>query len=265
MAEQLETSRLDQKTKSRHVLNLHAINATFSVYIAECIWEIERRAIVIFRSCQHDFPRVRQMSVLFLTCLLAACQYKASASFSPALDVYSSYKDKIQGTYLLHVASDQLFGEFRVSGYDCSAHSYSLDLTQAFEGSVVRTIENLIERIDQSEIALDRHALRLQGYRGLIRVIGEDIEVDIKVIPGFWSAEMEAETKLTAAYVVDGLEGRLAGGRVYAEGKERHDAGAACSGGTIAVGKSAERALRRLMQQLGERIANEPRLRHSTE
>jgi hypothetical protein len=134
-----------------------------------------------------------------------------------------------------------------------------------FEGSVVRTLENLVEQVGRSESLLDREALRLHGYRGLIRVIGEDLDVDIKVIPGFWSAEIEAETKLTAAYVVDGLDGRLAGGRVFAEGKERNDAGAACGGGAIAVGKSAERALRRLMQQLGERIANEPRLRQSTE
>ena len=263
MAELLDAWVGGHRNKWRKADNGVALRTKPVIDIVDPTVQKERRRTLIHRA--YTLHRLRQISTLLCACTLAGCQYKASTSFSPALDVYSGYKDKIRGAYLLNVTSSQLSGDFRVSGYVCSAHSYSLDLTQAFEGSVMQTIENLIERVDQSEISLDRDTLRSQGYRGLIRVIGEDLEVEITAIPGFWSTEMEAETKLTAAYVVDGREGRLAGGRVYAEGKERHDAGAACCGGAIAVGKSGERALRRLMQQLGERIANEPRLRNSTE
>jgi hypothetical protein len=264
MAEQLNASGLDQRIK-RDADNLYATNTQMPALRSEFRLRDGRHGISSPLPYQAVIRHIGRAGLLILMLLLAACQHKVRASYSPALDIPSGYLEKIPGKYLLQVKSERLSGKFGVSGQACGTHSFSLDLAEAFEGSVVRTIENLIEQVDRSEIATDRYALRLLGYRGLIRVIGEDLEVDIKAIQGLWSVEMEAEIKLTAAYIVDGLEGRLAGGRVYAEAKDRHDAGAVCSGGAIAVQKSAERALRRLMQQLGERIANEPRLRHSTE
>ncbi len=105
--------------------------------------------------------------------------------------------------------------------------------------------------------------MKSMGKSGLIRVKGEEVDVDLRVIPGFWSAEMEAEVTLTASIIVEGPHGRLLGGTVSGEGENRQDAGGACGGGADAMSKAAADALRKLNRALGERLANAPKLREA--
>ena len=71
---------------------------------------------------------------------------------------------------------------------------------------------------------------------------------------------MEAEVEMTASLVVDGPDGRLLGSRASANGEERSNAGSACSGGADAISIAASDATEDLMNSLGERLSNAPRL-----
>jgi hypothetical protein len=122
-------------------------------------------------------------------------------------------------------------------------------------------LENVVEAAESVKLPLTRDQLLHAGYTGLIRFNGEDLDVDLKVIPGFWSAEMEAGVQLTAALAVDGTSGRLLGGRIASEADNKAEAGGGCSGGADAISKATQKALKRLMEELGEKVSNEPRLR----
>jgi hypothetical protein len=196
---------------------------------------------------------------------VTGCSYKVSAPIAPSYDVYSSYSDKVPGRWVVMVDGGQLKEDFKVSGYVCSAHTFPLDASQAFNASVTRTLENVVEYVEDVQSPLSRDQLASSGYAGLIRVSGEEIDADLEVVPGFWSAGMKAEVQLTAALAVDGPNGRLLGGRLSSEGNDDAEAGGACEGGAQAISKATEKALRRLMEELGEKISNEPRLREGSQ
>lgn len=199
--------------------------------------------------------------VVALLFILNGCSYKVDAPVAPSYDVYSSYSDKVPGRWAIMVDGSQLREDFKVSGYVCSAHTFPLDAGQAFNTSVTKTLENVVENVEDVQSPLSRDQLGRSGYAGFIRVNGEDVDVDLEVVPGFWSAGMKAEVRLTAALAVDGPDGRLLGGRLSSEGNDNAEAGGACEGGAKAISKATEKALRRLMEELGEKISNEPRLR----
>lgn len=111
--------------------------------------------------------------------MVSACSYKVEAPVSPSYDVYSSYSDKVPGRWALLVNGAQLKGDFKVSGYNCSAHSYPLDAAQAFETSSVRTLENLVESAEEVKTPLSRDQLLHSGYAGLIRLSGEDLDLSL--------------------------------------------------------------------------------------
>lgn len=69
---------------------------------------------------------------------------------------------------------------------------------------------------------------------------------------------------MTVGLVIDGLSGRLLGTRVEGDDDYKAEAGGACEGGAIAIGKALEEAMKEALERLGEKISNSPRLR-STE
>lgn len=198
---------------------------------------------------------------LTLVLVIPGCSYKVDTPIAPSYDVYSSYTDKVPGRWAVLVDGEQLKGDFKVSGYTCSAHSYPLDASLAFNTSVNKTLENVLENVEDVRSPLSRDQLVMGGYSGLIRVKGEEIDVDLDVVPGFWTAGMKAEVQMVAALAVDGQDGRLLGGRIASDADDDAEASGACSGGADAISKATEKALRRLMEDLGEKVSNEPRLR----
>lgn len=193
--------------------------------------------------------------------LASACSYKVEAPAAPSYDVYSSYSDKVPGRWALLVSGGQLKGDFKVSGYTCSAYSYPLDISQSFNTSVLKTLENLIESTEEVLVPLSHEELSSENYSGLIRVNGESIDVDLTVMPGFWSTQMAAKVQMVAALAADSPTERLLGGRIASEAESRADAGGGCGSGAEAISKATQKALKRLMDELGEKVSNETRLR----
>lgn len=192
---------------------------------------------------------------------LAACSYKATAPVSASYDVYSNYDTKVPGYFALYVESDEMQGEFKVSGVACSAHKYPLDARSAFEISTLKTLENLVERVELVDSPLSQESINSGGYDGLIIVRSEDLDVRLIVIPGFWSHEMEADVEMVASAQIESANGRVFGTTVSADEDFTSDAGSACDGGANAISEAASDAMKELMQELGERIANSERVR----
>ena len=196
--------------------------------------------------------------------VLGACSYNASAPVSPANNVYSNYGEKIPGQYALYVDGEEFQGEFKVQGFNCSAHTYTQDARSAFRQSVVLTFGNLVENIELVERPLSRDNLKSNGFDGMIRVRAEDMEVEIGVIPGFWTADMDAEVELTSSLRVDNHEGRLLGTTVSGDADSTKGAGTGCDGGSKALSSATSGAFEDLMQRMGERLSNSQRIREES-
>lgn len=193
--------------------------------------------------------------------LATACTYSANTEIAPSYNVYSNYNDRVPGRYALYVETERMTSEVTVSGLNCSAYTYTVDANSPFAVSVSKTLAQLFEEIEMVTEPLNRNDLAAQGFDALVFVSVDDMDVDLKVIPGFWSAKMEADAEIVANYRVDGPTGRLLGGSVEGDDEFEADAGAACEGGGDAVGGAVEAAMKDLTRQLGERLSNSTRLR----
>ena len=178
--------------------------------------------------------------------------------------LYSNYDDRIPGRFALYVDADVMKKDIKVIGYVCRAHSYPTDARAAFRNSVVGTFGDLVEELEVVKQPLTRSGLAGRGLTAMIVVEAEDYSADLSVIPGFFSALMQAYVEIAARITVDGVDGRLLGTSVEGNEDFRADAGIACEGGGVAVGRATEKAMRETMERLGERLANSRRIRALT-
>ena len=194
--------------------------------------------------------------------IAAGCTYSAPTNVNPATNIYSNYDDKLQGRYALYVDAEKLKEDIKPSGLACSAHTFPVDARSAFRTSTIKTFENLIEEVEPVDQPLTQIDLTARGLRGMIVVEVDDIDIDLKVIPGFWTSEIEADAEITAQLTVDGTTGRLLGTAVEGEEDARSEAGGACEGGAAAIGEAVEEAMKEVLERLGERLTNSQRLRN---
>lgn len=204
----------------------------------------------------------KTLITISLTSLMAGCTYHSTAPISASYNVYSNYGEKIPGRYALHIEGDEFSGSFKAQGYNCSFHTFTQDAGGAFSQSVIQTFENLVDYIEPVEHPLDRNDIVMRGLDGQIVVKAENMDARIRVIPGFWNAEIEVDIDLAANMTVDSMNERLLGTSVSGDGDAITSAGSACGGGAEAMSLATSDALEELMQRLGERLSNSPRVRH---
>ncbi|WP_313192331.1 hypothetical protein [Shinella zoogloeoides] len=203
----------------------------------------------------------KKLSTLAACVLLSACQYKAEPLTVATYNVYSSYDGKLPGKYLLYVDGSKLKKPIKPSDFNCAAHTFPLDLSSSFAGSVRQTFANLVTELEPVGQPVDRAELKSRGARGMIVVRGEDLNARLRVVPGFWSAGMETDVEIAASVTVDGQNGRLLGTTVSGDGNAQSDAGLVCEGGAKSLTQSAEAAMKETLGRLGEALTNSERIR----
>lgn len=206
---------------------------------------------------------IRKIALTILAALsAAACAHQAPVAVAPNLNVYSSYGEKLPGSYLLFVDGGALDTVVKPTGMNCSFHSYPVQLAQPFRQSVVKTVEQLVENVQVVDRPLTLADLQNQGKAGMIIVKAENINARLQVIEGFWSSSADSTVELTASLTVDAVPGgRLLGTSASGDGNGRSPAGAFCGESGKSIGVASEAAMKELLGQLGERMSNSPRLR----
>src|SRR5664279_2465304 len=85
---------------------------------------------------------------LFGALIVGGCAYKADPIAAPSYNVVTSFSNKMPGKWLLAVDAQPLNQTIRPSGYACVAHSFPLELSDAFKISVSQTLKNVFEQIE---------------------------------------------------------------------------------------------------------------------
>ena len=205
---------------------------------------------------------VRHILAIVSILAMSGCSYTVPTDISPATNIYSNYSDKVPGRFALYVDAEEMAGDFKVSGYACSAHTYPVDARSAFIGSVQSTMENIVEEVEIVPRPMDSSTMLSRDLKGMILVEVQDLDIDLIVLPGFWSASMEADAEVTVSLVVDGPSGRLLGTHVEGDDDHKAESGGACEGGAVAIGKAVEEAMKEALERLGEKLSNSPRIRN---
>lgn len=193
--------------------------------------------------------------------MLSGCAYNAPVTVSPNLNVYSSYGNRLPGTYALFIDAEAFSQKVHPTGINCAAHNFPLDMQDTFRQSVVSTLQQLVEEVDVVPTPLTADELARTGKRGQIIVRADSMTARIQFIPGFWSATAESDVDLSANLSVDGPGGRLLGTTAEGEGTAQGEAGGLCGGGADVIAQAAEKATKHLLGELGERLSNSPRIR----
>lgn len=205
--------------------------------------------------------KVHGLGLAAVALVITGCAYNAPVAVAPNLNVYSSYSEKLQGRYALVVESEAYNQTVRPTGYQCSAHTFPLDMQEAFRQSVIQTMRQVVDDVEVVQSPLSSDALARGGLKGQIIVRADSMTARIQFIPGFWNVSTDSNVDLTANMSVDGPTGRLLGTSAEGTGHAQGAAGAFCGGGANAIAEASEKATKQLLGQLGERLSNSPRLR----
>lgn len=200
---------------------------------------------------------------LVVATFTTGCTYHSTSPVSASYDVYSSYSQKLPGSYALFVDSEEFQGEFSPQSFTCGAHSYSQDARAPFRLSVIKTYENLVDQVVPVDRPLNQQQLAQRGLDGQIAVRADAMDVQIRGIPGFWMPDIEVNVELAANMTVNSRIDRLLGTTVSGDGDALTSAGGACGGGSEALSIATSDAMEDLLQRLGERLSNSPRVREN--
>src|ERR1700722_14650722 len=156
---------------------------------------------------------------------LTACAYKATPLDAPSYNVVTSFSNKVPGKWLLAVDGTALNQTIKPSGYACSAHSFPLELSDAFRSSVLETLKNVFENIEEIPAPIPGDQAPKRGASGIVVVHGEEVRGRLDVQPGFWQANMKTEVIIVSSTYVDGASGRMFGTTVEGQGIADSEAG----------------------------------------
>jgi hypothetical protein len=196
--------------------------------------------------------------------LVSGCAYRAENITAPAYDVVTSYTKKIGGKWLLYVDASRFDTTVRPSEFACSAHNFPVALSSSFATSLRQTLQNVVDQLEEVDAPIPSDQIAAHGARGLITVRAESFDSSLRVVPGFWSANIVTEVGMSAAVTVDGRRGRLFGKTIDGQGKGDMDAGFACAGGAQSLKGAIAQAMRELLRRTGEEIGNAERIRAGT-
>ncbi len=150
------------------------------------------------------------LTVSIISLCSSGCAYQANTDLAPARNVVTSYNKKIPGKWSLLVEADRLNTTVRSEDIKCSAHTFPVNFTTGFPASVRETLPNVVTQVEEVELGAEHSPASLKT-RGLIQVRGDNLQARLKIVPGFWSANVVVDVDMTVAVTVDNGSGRVFG------------------------------------------------------
>jgi hypothetical protein len=204
--------------------------------------------------------RIKFLALIGAT-MLMGCAYKADPLAAPSFNAVTSFSTKIPGKWLLAVDASPLNQTIKPSGYQCSAHSFPLELNDAFKTSVAETLKNIFDQTEVIPTPIPGDQAQRRGARGVVVIRGEEVRGRLDVQPGFWQANIKTEVVIVASTYVDGPAGRIFGATVEGQGIADAEAGFMCDGGAKSLVNASSIAMRDAMRKIAEALGNSERLR----
>jgi hypothetical protein len=195
--------------------------------------------------------------------MLSGCAYSVKPISMPAVNIYSSYDDKIPGTWIIIIddSAKNVLREIRASSHVCSAHTYPIYFGDAITTSINRTMhsvfENTIERTNMPTF----EELQQIGAKGIVLVKMDTFEPRLRCSMGFWSGTCTASSDIGFGIIVRRQHEKLFAASVGGSKTIDGDSGNACEGAVSILSESISKSVREALERMAERLSNSPKLR----
>jgi hypothetical protein len=198
-----------------------------------------------------------------LCAIASGCAYNVQPTTARAVNIYSSYENKIPGKYaiVLDESLRSVNRDVRPATYVCSAHSFPIALGDTLVISVKRTLDAVFEDALERPSMPSAEAMKRDGLSGAILVKLDDFAPRLSCQMGFWTGHCTASTDIAFGVNVRGPGGGLVSTGVAGSKTVDGDSGAACEAGANVLSESISRATRDALERMAERLANAQKLR----
>jgi hypothetical protein len=210
------------------------------------------------------FAAVPGLLLLAVLASLQGCSYHVPTDVSPAVNIYSSYGNKIPGKYYLVLDDDMknINRKIAPTSHICSAHTYPINVQSAFSVSVTSTLENVFEEVVETRQMPDAAFLRKNNGDGVVFVRLKRFEPRIRFLPGFWEATALSKCDLVFEVSIKNARNRQIAHTTFGASRSAEGAsGEFCSQGAEILSRNIYETTREAMERLAEKIANHAALR----
>lgn len=205
----------------------------------------------------------RLFTALTLIVVLPGCAYSVKPVSVSATNIYTSYDEKIAGSWVI-VADEGMRNierEISASSYVCSAHTFPMKVGDAISTSVKAMMASVFENTTARTVMPTVNDLRRDGSRGAVLVRLDSFEPRVRCSTGFWTGSCTASTDVSFGVTVRGTEGTLYATSVGDSATVDGDSGGACEGGATVLSESISKSVKKALERMGERLSNSRRLR----
>lgn len=191
------------------------------------------------------------------------CAYNVQPASTKAVNIYSSYENKIPGKWILVMDPSvrQVSRDVKPSTYICSAHHYPVNFGDSLAVSLRQTFQALVEDVEERPSLPSNEELTKIGARGAAVVRVDEFSPRLTCSMGFWSGTCTATVDLTVGLHAKRLDGKALATAVTGSKTHDGDSGGACGGGSEILSEASTRAMRDMLERLAERVANAGNLR----
>ncbi len=200
------------------------------------------------------------------TVVLSSCSYAVRPVSAPAVNIYSSYDEKIPGTFVVVIDDSvtHISREIKPSGRICSAYKYPISVGDSMALSVMGTLRSVFENIiEQSTLPTSEDLIKMDA-RGSILIKMERFDSKVRCSQGFMSASCTATSDIEFGVRVRGVNRKLFATSVGDSATVDGDAGGACEDIANLLSESISKSVKEALERLGERLSNSSRLREKS-
>ncbi len=207
--------------------------------------------------------RLMEIGLLLYVLILSGCAYNVKPISMPALQIYSSYDEKIPGTWVVVIddSAKNVVRDISAASYVCSAHKYPINTGNTIATSIKRTMDSIFENvIERTNMPTSAELQRIDA-KGTVLVKMDTFEPRLHCSMGFWSGSCTASTDIEFGVIVRGQQGKLFATSVGDSATTDGNSGGVCEGAANVLSESISKSVREALERMGERLSNSPKLR----
>jgi len=199
----------------------------------------------------------------FSVVMFSGCAYNIKPVAMPALNIYSSYDERIPGTWVVVIddSAKNVVREIRASTWACSGPKYPINVGDSIATSIKRTMDSIFENVIERAYTPSYDELQQIDAKGTVLVKMDRFEPRLRCSVVFWSGSCTASTDIEFGVIVRGQQGKLFATSVGDSATTDGDSGSFCGGAASVLSESISKSVREALERMGERLSNCPKLR----
>ena len=210
---------------------------------------------------------MRTMIIIGFIFSLFGCSHTVLSTISPAVNMHSSYDEKMKGPVVLVIEYDlkAVNQEVKPSTHICSTHSYVIRLGDDLASSIKATTDAIFEQVVEQSALPTRDEMQQRDIQGTIYVRIKRFYPAISFSRGVWetygmaSCDIVLEVIVTDSGNKDLLVTTVEGTRM-AEGGRVHSF---CGGGADILSNAISQGIRETMERYAERVSKSDKIREA--